>query len=61
MYKACISDHDFGRAHHALAGIVVPRRQSPHQQQIDPQIEVAGNRLAIDAESAREGRGVERR
>ena len=47
------------RVDEAFAGIAVPRRQTPHHQEIDRQIEVTGNRLAIGADPASERRRVE--
>ena len=57
---AAVAHMDLRRFHQALADVGMEGRQAPHQQEVDEQVEIAGDRLAVDAEAARELSRVER-
>ena len=57
--EAAVAHVDLGRAHHPLADVGQSRRQPPHQQQVDHQVEVVADGGAADAEAAGDLGGVQ--
>ena len=58
--NAAVAYIDLRRFHQSLADIGVEGRQAPHQQKINKQVEIAGDCLAINAETTRELCRIER-
>ena len=46
--------------HQALADVGVQGREAPHEQEVDEEVEIAGDRLAVDGKAACELSRVER-
>jgi len=59
VHNAAVAHINLGRFHQPLAGVVVPGRQTTHQQQIHQQIEVTGNGLAVHAQRACQIGGIQ--
>ena len=60
MHQAAVTHIDLRRLDQPLAVIGMKRRQPPHQQQIDHQIQIARHRLAINAQRPGQLRRIEK-
>ncbi len=59
MREATVADIDLGRLDQALGNIGVPGFQSSNEEQIDEQVEIGGDGLAVDAERAGKLSGIQ--
>lgn len=59
MREGTVADIDLGRLDQALTDIGVPGFQSSNEAQIDEQVEIGGDGLAVDAERAGKLGGIQ--
>ncbi len=55
---AAVAHIDLWGLYQALADFGVERLQPPHQQEVDEEVEIAGNRFPIDRKATRQLRGI---
>ena len=54
MRYTSVAHVDFGRLNQPLSDISVPGRQPTNNQEVDKEVEITGDRLAIDSQTARQ-------